>query len=317
MFESWPEKRPFALGLSHDVDRVAKRWQFLYYMARSVGRCQLPALIQHTRSLGALLRSDDPYWNFPRIMKLDEELGVRSTFFFLDESGRPSLLHPHSLVLYLGRYSIREERVTRIMYELQREGWEIGLHGSYESFQDETLLRKEKALLEHILGAPVKGVRQHYLNLEIPETWWIQAKAGLQYDSSLGFSDRVGLRWSSSRPFYPKDPLTRSEIPVLQLPLAMMDSALMKAENPWQVAVSMIDCVEKEGGVLVIDWHQRVFNPWEYRAYQDMYVRIVRECQRRGAWTAPLGAIADWWQQRHGRPGSVSQSGRNRDSGEL
>jgi hypothetical protein len=47
--------------------------------------------------------------------------------------------------------------------------------------------------------------------------------------------------------------------------------------------------------VLIINWHQRVFNPWEYREYKEMYVRIIEECQQRGAWIAPLGAIAGRW----------------------
>jgi hypothetical protein len=74
-----------------------------------------------------------------------------------------------------------------------------------------------------------------------------------------------------------------------------MDAALMAADQPWAQVTALLDLVEEERGVLTIDWHQRVFNAWEFQAYQDMYVRIVRECQRRGAWVGPLGAVADRW----------------------
>jgi hypothetical protein len=47
--------------------------------------------------------------------------------------------------------------------------------------------------------------------------------------------------------------------------------------------------------VLTINWHQRVFNPWEYREWQDMVIRIVEECRRRDAWIAPLGEVAEWY----------------------
>jgi hypothetical protein len=53
-----------------------------------------------------------------------------------------------------------------------------------------------------------------------------------------------------------------------------------------------------DGRVLTLDWHQRVFNPWEPEDYQGLYVRIIRECQRRGAWVVPLGEIAKSWEQR-------------------
>ena len=296
----WPDGCSFALALSHDVDRVAKRWQFLYYLAQAIVRRQSNQLRQHIQSLGALLRGDDPYWNFERIMSLEDDLDVRSTFFFLNEQGHVSLSHPRSMMLFWGRYVLKDERVQRVIRELHAGGWEIEMHGSYNSYRNEALLKYEKEQLEEILREPVEGIRQHYLNLDIPETWQMQVKAGFTYDSSLGFSDRVGFRWGVCRPFYPKDPLTGEEIPILQLPMAIMDTTLMQTDDPWQEALSLIDLSERRQGVLTINWHQRVFNPWEFRDSQEIYMRIVRECQERGAWVAPLGTIAEWW-QRQGR----------------
>jgi peptidoglycan/xylan/chitin deacetylase (PgdA/CDA1 family) len=245
--------------------------------------------------LTARIGGDDPYWNFERIMPLEEDVGVRSTFFFLSEREKASVLKPRSMMLFRGRYDIDGARIKQTIRDLHAGGWEIGVHGSYKSYQNEELLRSEKEQLESIVGKPIRGVRQHYLNLEVPETWHHQAQAGFSYDSSLGYSDRIGFRWGAVHPFYPKDPLTHIKIPVLQIPLAIMDAPLMHMPDPWQAALSLIDRVEKEHGVLTINWHQRVFNPWEYREWQDMYVRIVKECQRRGAWVAPLGDIAEWW----------------------
>lgn len=293
----WPESYTFALALSHDVDRVAKRWQFPYYLAQAVIRRRPDQLWRHLQSLRALLRGDDPYWNFARLMALEDELGVRSTFFFLDEQGQASLFRPRSMVLFAGRYTLDESRIKRVIRALHSGGWEIGLHGSYHSYRDQALLVREKERLETILGEPVKGIRQHYLQLDIPETWQLQARAGFVYDSSLGLADRVGFRWGTSRPFFPEDPSSGSEIPVLQLPMAAMDGPLMQAESPWEEVLALIRFARRERGVLTINWHQRVFNPWEYQPHQEMYVQIIRECQEQGAWVAPLGTIVDWWQR--------------------
>lgn len=291
----WPDGCSFALALSHDVDRVAKRWQFPYYFGRAILRRQLGQLWRHTCSLGALLRGDDPYWNFERIMSLEDKLGVRSTFFFLDEPGRASLLCPKSLVLFGGRYLLDNRRIQQVICELDAGGWEIGLHGSYFSYRNEMMLKREKERLETILAKPVKGVRQHYLNLDIPETWHIQARVGLVYDSSLCFLDRIGFRWNAPRPFYPKDPLTGDKIPILELQTAIMDSALVRIDDPWHEVESLIDRVEREQGVLTVNWHQRSFNPWEYQERLDMYTRIIQECQRRRAWIVPLREVTTWW----------------------
>lgn len=297
----WANNHPFALALSHDVDRVAKRWQFFYYLPLTVWRGQPTQFRQHLQSLQARLKGDDPYWNFERIMALEEGLEVRSTFFFLNESGRAKLLKPRSYMLFWGRYRIDDQRIQEVIRHLHAGGWEIGLHGSYHSYRDEALLRLEKEKLESIVGAPVRSTRQHYLNLEVPETWRIHASVGLLYDSTLGYANRIGLKWDTSHPFYPKDPLTGEQIPVLQIPLAIMDGPLMQTREPWSEALSLINRIEEVGGVLTLDWHQRVFNPWEFQAYQELYERIIRECQRRGAWVAPISTIAVWWEEQKGR----------------
>ncbi|MBN1994980.1 MAG: polysaccharide deacetylase family protein [Anaerolineae bacterium] len=292
----WPDGCSFALALSHDVDRVTKRWQFIYYIARAIARRRLDQFQKQINSIGAWLRGDDPYWNFERMMELEDNLGVRSTFFFMDERGKVRLSNPKSFILFWGRYTLDNPRLQQAIRELDRAGWEIGVHGSYHSYRDGALLEQEKKRLEAIVGHPIAGTRQHYLNLQIPETWYIHAQLGFAYDSTLGYANQVGLRWGTCWPFYPFDPLTGTKIPVLQIPFAIMDGPLMRCPNPWQEAIHLVDHVEAAKGVLTLDWHQRMFNKWEAEDYQGMYIRIIQECQQRGAWIVPLGSIRAWWQ---------------------
>jgi peptidoglycan/xylan/chitin deacetylase (PgdA/CDA1 family) len=291
----WPDERPFALALSHDVDRTYKGFQHIYYIALAAWRRQPRLLKQHMLSFRDQLRGDNPYWNFQRIMKLEDRLGVRSTFFFLHETGRPRLTSFQSWVLFNGRYNIQDSRIVQVIKELERGGWEIGLHGSYYSANDAALLKMEKETLERIVGHKIIGTRQHWLQLTIPETWEIQAQLGLVYDSTIGYSRRTGLRWSTSHPFYPVHPQTRAEIPVLQIPFALMDRPLMSSPDPWAEAQKWIDFVARQGGVLTLDWHQRVFNRREFLPYAQMYERIIRACQEQGAWIARMQDVAQWW----------------------
>ncbi|MEM7129636.1 MAG: polysaccharide deacetylase family protein [Chloroflexota bacterium] len=291
----WSQGQPFALALSHDVDRVRKRAQFLYYPVRAMLNRSANAMRKELQSAKRLICGDDPYWNFDRIMELEDSLGVRSTLFFMDEQGQPRLTNLKSQILYRGRYTLDEVPIQKAIQTLDANGWEIGLHGSYESYNNPSLLSREKIKLEGILGHPVHGTRQHYLRLDIPDTWHLHNQLGFVYDSTLGYTDKVGFRWDRYTPFYPTDPSTGEKIPILQIPMVIMDTPLLQCPDPWSSALTLIKRAEAENGVLTLNWHQRVFNPWDMQAYQDMYVRIIQECQNRGAWVGPMGQVAQTW----------------------
>jgi hypothetical protein len=283
------------VALSHDVDRVAKRSQFAYYIPLSVVKRQGTALRQHLASLRAVASGRDPFWSFPLLMELEESLGVRSTLFVLNETGKPRLLNPRSWMLYTGRYEVRAPALEGILRQLHAGGWEVALHGSYNSYDNEELLRWEKQELEAAAGVPVVGSRQHYLNLLIPETWEAQARIGLQYDSTLGYTRRIGLRWGTSKPFYPRNPLTGTTIPILQIPLAIMDGPLMAMARPEPAVAALIEQVEQEHGVLTLDFHSQYFNTYEHRTWMEAYRELILRCQARGAWFAPMRDIAAHW----------------------
>jgi peptidoglycan/xylan/chitin deacetylase (PgdA/CDA1 family) len=198
-------------------------------------------------------------------------------------------------MLYTGRYKVRTPAIEQVLRQLHAGGWEIGLHGSYNSFEDERLLRWEKEELEAAAGVPVVGGRQHYLNLLVPETWEAHARIGLQYDSTLGYTRRIGLRWGSSRPFFPRHPRTGEKIPVLQIPMAIMDGPLMAMARPQGAVEALIEQVEQEHGVLTINFHSQYFNTYEHQTWMDTYRELVLRCQTRGAWFAPLRDIAARW----------------------
>lgn len=305
----WPEGRPFAVALSHDVDRVAKRGQFAYYLPLALLKGRWGLLRQHLASLRATLRGYDPFWSFPTLMALEEELGVRSTFFVLNETGKARLFSPRSWMLYTGRYQVRSPQIEGMLRELVAGGWEIGLHGSYRSFEDEALLRWEKAELEVAAGVPVLGGRQHYLNLLVPETWEAHAAIGLRYDSTLGYTRRIGLRWGTSRPFFPRHPRTGQTIPVLQIPMAIMDGPLMAMSHPEGAVAALIEQVEQEQGVLTINFHSQYFNHYEHQSWLDAYRALVVRCQARGAWFAPMDAIAAHWLDAHPQAAAVLNAG--------
>jgi peptidoglycan/xylan/chitin deacetylase (PgdA/CDA1 family) len=258
----WPGKSGFAVCLTHDVDRVRKTYQYFTHLIKSG---KIPKI--------SLRRN--PYWNFEKIRELEDSFGVKSTFFFLNE--QRILFNPFKLHLFLGRYRFSEDKVKDIISVLDQSGWEIGLHGSYNSYKSENLLREEKKLLEDIVGHEIVGIRQHYLNMN-GDTWRLQSNVGFKYDSSFGSSQTFGFEQGHYVPFKPI-----SEKDFMVIPLTIMDACLMASKNITEEYTRIIDEAEENNTLLVLDWHQRVFNDSEFPGWSSVYSEIIEECLDRNA----------------------------------
>lgn len=283
----WPDGKKFAICLTHDIDRVKKTYQYLTHFAKTLRPYHLISVFY----------KEEPYWNFEKIIKLEKRYGVRSTFFFLNETKKLNPFHPGRWSLSLGRYSFQDEKIAEIIQKLYANGWEIGLHGSYESYKDKNLLKKERKELEAVLGDEITGIRQHYLNLDIPRTWKIQQEVGFKYDASFGYRDKIGFRDRKYLPFHPFNGST-----FLEIPLAIMDVALFRnsrnVEDAWKKCVMLINETEKHNGLLAVVWHQRVFNEKEFYGYSMIYERIIQKGITRDAWIGSVGEIAKWWENK-------------------
>ncbi|MDD2228122.1 MAG: polysaccharide deacetylase family protein [Candidatus Cloacimonetes bacterium] len=261
------------VALTHDVDRIYKTHQYLSKSIRFLKQGNMSRLIQE---LASYSKRNEVYWSFPEIMETEAALGLRSTFFFLQESIPFQLFKPSAWKLALGRYDIRSERVASIIRELDRGGWEIGLHGSYLSYADLKLLEQEKGLLEQIVGHPVNGIRQHYLNLS-ENTWPYQETAGFRYDSSFGFTDSIGYKDGRVKPFNPHN----TEFMVF--PLAIMDSCYVEDKAREANLKIAIDQTIARNGVLVLNWHSNTWHPDEYKEYKRFYIDLVKRLKDQGA----------------------------------
>jgi peptidoglycan/xylan/chitin deacetylase (PgdA/CDA1 family) len=262
----------FRVCLTHDVDRVYKTFQYVTHDLRRA----------RWRNLHTLFTGESPYWGFDRLRRIEERLGVRSTFFFLEETMPVRWMSPSDWKLGLGRYRFSDPRVKQVIRDLDRDGWDIGLHGSYFSYRREDLLWREKERLESVLGRSVSGIRQHYLNLDVPGTWLLQRNVGFGYDASYGKKDSIGFLDGAYHPF------VHQESGLIVIPLALMECYLFaqaghRVEDAWRLSLDLIDEAECRGALFTILWHQRMFNEQEFPGYAPIYERIVRECQARGA----------------------------------
>jgi peptidoglycan/xylan/chitin deacetylase (PgdA/CDA1 family) len=269
----WPDGMNFAVCLTHDVDRVHKSYQYFTHFFKYLKRRDFRTAINQIASVAKKMYGNEPYWNFDRIMEIERRLGVRSTFFFLNEQRKARLFSPRKWKLYWGRYDIKDQKIVETIKRLDAEGWEIGVHGSYNSYSDKKLLEEEKTVLEGILGKKVYGISQHYCNLKVPETWEYHEKIGLAYDSTTGFVTDIGFRCGTCHPFHPFNSTEGKTLSVWELPIIIMDNAC--AYKSWKDITNVVNIVERCNGLLLLRWHQAVFNEQEFPGRSKIYERII------------------------------------------
>ena len=221
--------------LTHDVDSVRKP---LSHVLKVRARFRLRDLIMHLLGLTNL------YDNIPLILELEEEVGVRSTFFI------PVFLFPLELI---------EDELR----ELTRRGWEVGLHAVIERVQPLGLLRMQLEMLEEFVGSRPRGVRSHFLIAD-QRTLDFYAKLGFAYDSSLRVEEAA--RWD---PYEVRPGL-------IELPIAVMDADLfgrfrLSEERAWRYILRKLERARQEGArTFVLLFHQESFRMRGGRLYRRL-----------------------------------------------
>ena len=297
---AWPEGKRFAVLLSHDVDLWRKR------TARQLAKELLRGPWRVGQIAKAFCSGPDPWSDLDGIADLEEERGMRSTFFILP--GRPDRVVDGIRVV--NSYNASPEEVGDTLRRLVARGWEVGLHGSFDSFRSAEAMAAERRDVEALAGTSVSGCRQHFLRFERPATWRAQAEAGLAYDATLGYHDADGYRGGFSFPFRP---FAGEELPILELPLVVMDGALrerqgLDADAAWQRLEGYLERTEADGAMLSLLWHNTYFCDLDAPGYRGVYERALDWIRGHGGWGASARDICEWWDRRLARLAAAEAS---------
>ena len=309
---TWPDDADFAVCLTHDVDQVTNYSvrQNIRETARLVGlrettvgkakvllkqATRFPKILYHAR------QEQDPYHAFERWLDVEKRIGAKSTFFFMPEVvNEPHRTDPNYTFSDTIVFDGEERTVAEMMREIDSQGWEVGLHPTWHTYDDPHELARQKAQVEGVLGHEVRSVRQHFLHYDIERTPRAHTEAGFRFDSTLGFTDGVGFRFGTSYPWQLYDGENNERLPILELPLVIQDGALLNSrkglsldkDTAFAYLRQLVDRVENVGGVLTLNWHPRFVgeDPW-----WSLYERVLRHLETKDAWVASVDEIGNWW----------------------
>lgn len=161
--------------------------------------------------------------------------------------------------------------------------YEVGIHPSWQSGDDETTLGHEKQILEQITNTPVCKSRQHYIRMKLPDTYRQLLTAGITEDHSMGYGSINGFRASYTLPFKWFDLESNEATGLTIVPFCYMEAnSLFEQQYTPEQALKELEeyyaIVKQVSGLLVTIFHNHLITEQPQQlAWRKMYQRFLQK----------------------------------------
>ncbi len=266
-----------AFVLSFDVD-VAYAYQNRSFkrvvggIIKKIIKLQFATLVDQLLTLSHLKK--DMYDTFDYILS---KVGNDKSLFFLNMGSYAEYDKNPSYKNNIFRKLIKRIHAKHI----------TGLHPSYASNFNKTLITQEKQWLEEIVNDTVVFNRQHYLKLKFPLTYQQLLENNMQYDFTIGYHDAYGFRAGTCKPFLFFD-LKKNEVTNLRLfPFAIMEGTLndvlkLSISEAKKIITDLLNVVTENNGVFIPLWHNSTLSNKEYwKGWREVFEYMLEEIKNR------------------------------------
>lgn len=287
----WPhiklKSHNFEIKVSHDVDAPAR---YAFQNLRGLARTMVGDVVRRRAFRSALLgpriwmgsrreiHSSDPANTFGWLMDQSEKNGLISAFYFI--CGRTDPIKD-------ALYDLEMPQIRALMRNIHARGHEIGLHPSYNTYQNPDEIRKEanklrKVCEEEGIIQTEWGGRMHFLRWDQSVTLNAWSEAGMTYDSTLCYADIPGFRCGTCFEYPAFDAIANQSLPIRIRPLIAMDCTVIAERylglGPTEAAFQKFSELKTKckavDGVFTLLWHNSFFNSAEYFS---IYRRLISD----------------------------------------
>ncbi|MBI2258990.1 MAG: hypothetical protein HYU67_08835 [Flavobacteriia bacterium] len=167
----------------------------------------------------------DPVYSFDWLIELAKRNNLTMTFYFIAENKE----------VRNGTYSIENKKIIELFKKINQNKHEIGLHGSYQSYNSEKRLFHEQKKINFILeknaiSQQIINSRQHYLRWDSKITPDLLNHIGIEMDSTGGYADLPGYKYGTCKDFSMWSWKKNEKLKLKQRPLIVMDATYMDKE---------------------------------------------------------------------------------------
>lgn len=259
------------LLLSHDIDitRKYKHWYNILKAGFEEGDLKVKELWKHISNQEQI--ATDPFFNFSNLSEIAITRGLTLTYYFAAVNESKSQYD-------IFDYKIGDRNIKDAIRTLIEQGHNMGLHPSYHSYNNETMIMEEKARLEEAAGVEITRSRQHYLRYDVEKTPALLQNAGIKQDSSMHYGIGPGFRTGACTEHSMYDIKQRKKLSIRQQPLIFMDTHLIKKpiEEILEKFTAVSSQVHKYGGLMTVLWHNN--NVWP-ESKLSKYITLIDHFQ--------------------------------------
>ena len=271
-----PETFSSELTITHDIDVLQKFPNIGKSLRAFAGDIKRNKSLKSLSNIYQLYNDvkagkvKDPYDTFDRLFV---ESNHRNIVYFMAGGTSPND----------EKYEVENSAFKSISDLAVSRGYQIGLHPSYNSYDDYVMITEERNKLQKATRQRVRTSRQHFLRFAFDETITALSDSGIYEDSSLGYQHRIGFRCGTAFTFLLYDLRRDRNSKVSESPLIIMDGALLdQCEGDAIIAEKKLnDFIVKysKNSHLTINFHNTIFDPTRYdtETMWNMYDTIIEK----------------------------------------
>ena len=216
-------------------------------------------------------KTKDPFDSFDEMDALHEKYHLKPIYFFLVPTAN-------------ARYDkniLPSQPAMQQLINRHAEKYDIAIHPSWQSGDDENLLKKEIETLQTITGKKITASRQHYIRFTLPEGYRRLLRHGITDDYSMGYGSINGFRASVASAFYWYDLEKEQPTNLLLHPYCFMEAnsffeQKLSAEQAFEEMLYYYRTVKSVNGTLITLWHNTFLGTAElYSGWGEQYQKFI------------------------------------------
>jgi hypothetical protein len=174
-------------------------------------------------------------------------------------------------------------RPFRELIEYYSGTYNVGIHPSWQSGDDHSLLKEEIEWLEVTGDKKITSSRNHYLRFSLPETYRRLIHEGIEKEFSMGYGTVNGFRASVCSAFNWYDLKKETETALVIYPFCFMDANAFyesgySPKQAYEELMKYYDIVKRVNGMFITLWHNHILGSDRRTAgWSQMFELFMKE----------------------------------------